>query len=282
CDYLRSLAPSCGTDWSLNLTLAVVPIRALFLTEQQRKCLALIQSNQTDIYYELELLKRNVANLPNEEDMKLMSHVCGAFYTNAFETVTVHDKDRSSSLRGLYPIAALQNHCCVPNTSHHFDAECRLYVNTTRPISAGEELTMTYTSLFWDTTLRRQFLSVTKQFSCMCGRCSDSTEFGTKLGALLCASDKCSGQLLPRDPLNIKSPWVCDKCTLTINHRQVHSICSGIAAVTEELLYKTPRQIFKFMQRELMHLVPRTNYLLADVKFRIISYFGRNDGVTWQ
>ncbi|XP_017886701.1 SET domain-containing protein SmydA-8-like isoform X2 [Ceratina calcarata] len=282
CEYLRSLVPNCGTDWSSDLMLAVVPIRALFLTGQQRECLATFQSYQADVYYELDLLTKNVVNLPTEEDMKLMKHVCGAFYTNAFETVKVHDKDHSSSLRALYPMAALQNHCCVPNTSHHFDAEFRLYVNTTRPISAGEELTMTYTSLFWDNTLRRQFLSTTKHFSCMCGRCSDSTEFGSKLGALLCASDKCPGQLLPRDSLNMKSPWACDTCTVIINHRQIHSIRSGIAAVMEEVLYKTPRQVFKFMRRELRHLVPRTNYLLVDVKFRIISYYGKNDGITWQ
>lgn len=125
--------------------------------------------------YKIELLQRNVANPPSEEDVKLMKRVCGAFNTNAFETVSVQDKDHSSSLRGLYPMGALQNHCCVPNTRHHFDGEQRLYVNAALPISAGEELTMSYTSLFWDTTLRRQFLSVTKHFSCTCKRCSDPT-----------------------------------------------------------------------------------------------------------
>ncbi|CAK9798330.1 SET domain-containing protein SmydA-8, isoform B [Anthophora plagiata] len=283
CKYLRSLVPTCGTDWSLDLLMAVVPIRALFMTEQQRKCLAALQYDQTlTTTHEIELIKRNVANPPNEEDLELMKRVCSAFNTNSFETVSVHDKDHSSSLRGLYPMGSLQNHCCVPNTRHHFDGEFRLYVSAALPISAGEEITMTYARLFWDTTLRRQFLSLTKHFSCMCRRCSDPTEFGSKLGALLCACDSCFGELLPRNPLNLGTPWVCDKCATTINYRQICSIRSGIAAIMEEILYKTPRQIVKFMEKELSIVVPWSNHFIMDVKFRIVSYYGRSEGLTWE
>ncbi|XP_029056159.2 SET domain-containing protein SmydA-8-like isoform X1 [Osmia bicornis bicornis] len=282
CEYLRSLVPTCGTDWSLNLLLALIPIRALFMTEQQRECLRALQCDQTiTSNYEIELLLRTVEKSPNEKDMELMKRVCGAFNSNSFETVSVHDKDRSSSLRGLYPLGGLQNHNCVPNTRHHFDGKYRLYVNAALPIAAGEEVTMSYTNLFWDTTLRRQFLRITKHFSCTCKRCSDPTESGTRLGALLCAFDDCSGNLLPADPLNIGTSWVCDRCRKTINNRQICSIRSGIAAVTEEILYKSPRQIFRFMQKELMCIIPLSNYLIVDVKFRIISYYGRSEGIEW-
>ncbi|XP_017787534.1 PREDICTED: protein msta-like, partial [Habropoda laboriosa] len=283
CKYLRSLIPTCGTDWSLDLLLSVVPIRALFVTEQQRKCLAALQHNETlTTSREIELLKKNVTNLPNEKDLELMKRVCEVFNTNSFETVSVHDKDHSTSLRSLYPMGALQNHCCVPNTRHHFDGEFRLYVTAALPISAGEEITMTYTRLFWDTTLRRNFLSLTKHFSCACRRCSDPTEFGSKLGALLCAHDSCFGELLPRNPLNLGTSWVCNKCSTTINYRQIYSIRSGIAAIMEENLYKTPRQIYKFMQKELSVVVPWSNYFIIDVKFRIVSCYGRSDGLAWE
>lgn len=116
-----------------------------------------------------------MANSPSKEDMELMKHVCGVFNTNSFETVCVHDDDHFVSLRGLYPMGSLQNHCCIPNTRHHFDENYRLYVSAALPISVGEEITMCYTSLFWDTTLRRQFLSMTKHFTCMCKRCCDPT-----------------------------------------------------------------------------------------------------------
>lgn len=121
------------------------------------------------------MLKKNVMNSPSDEDIEMMERVCRAFNTNSFETICVHDKDHFTNLRGLYPLGSLQNHCCIPNTRHYFDEKFRLYVRAALPISAGEEITMSYTSLFWDTTLRRQFLNVTKNFSCMCKRCSDPT-----------------------------------------------------------------------------------------------------------
>lgn len=104
--------------------------------------------------------------------MKLMRRICGVFNTNSFEVVVARNED-STSLRGLYPMGSLQNHCCVPNTRHHFDDQQRLQVSAALPITAGEELTMSYTDLLWDTSSRRQFLRATKHFSCECSRCSD-------------------------------------------------------------------------------------------------------------
>lgn len=101
-----------------------------------------------------------------------MRRTCGVFNTNTFEVVIVQHED-AVSLRGLYPLGALQNHCCVPNTRHHFDDQQRLHVSAALPIAAGEELTMSYTNLLWDTRNRRRFLQVTKHFSCNCSRCSD-------------------------------------------------------------------------------------------------------------
>lgn len=122
--------------------------------------------------FKIDLLKRNVNNLPSEEQMKLMRRICGVFNTNSFEVVVARNED-STSLRGLYPMGSLQNHCCVPNTRHHFDDQQRLQVSAALPITAGEELTMSYTDLLWDTSSRRQFLRATKHFSCECSRCSD-------------------------------------------------------------------------------------------------------------
>lgn len=122
----------------------------------------------------IDLLKRNVANLPSEEQMKLMQRVCDVFNTNSFEVVVPsRGNDHTMSLRGLYPMGALQNHCCVPNSRHHFDDQQRLHVSAALPIAAGEEITMSYTDLLWDTSTRRQFLRITKRFSCNCNRCSD-------------------------------------------------------------------------------------------------------------
>ena len=122
---------------------------------------------------QLELLKKNIANEITEADVKLMERVCRVLDTGAFETATVVDNSMSISLRALYPVGALQNHCCVPNTSHHFNHEQLLFTRAAVPVKKGEELTMTYTDLMWDTSLRRQYLKMSKHFDCTCNRCLD-------------------------------------------------------------------------------------------------------------
>ncbi|XP_071635897.1 SET domain-containing protein SmydA-8 isoform X1 [Temnothorax longispinosus] len=285
CRFLRGWKPTCGSTWSKDLLLAVVPIRGLTLSKEQRKLLYAFEchANLTR-NYEIDLLKRNVANFPNEEQMELMRRICGVFNTNSFEVVVVssRDEDRTTSLRGLYPMGAFQNHCCVPNTRHHFDDQQRMHVSAVLPIAAGEEITMSYTDLLWDTWSRRQFLKITKYFSCHCNRCSDPLEFGSQLGALLCAKNDCSRHLLPRNPLNHKSSWICDKCQTSVNHRQIEYIHSGLNTFVSDAMYKTPREILRFTETVLSKLVPATNYILLDVKYRIISYFGRVPDLKWE
>ncbi|KAL6263575.1 hypothetical protein P5V15_006364 [Pogonomyrmex californicus] len=285
CRFLKEWMPTCGSTWSKDLLLAVVPIRSLMLSKEQRKLLYSFECHEDLIRNcELDLLKKNVANLPSEEQMKLIKRTCDVLNTNSFEVVVVssRNKERTTSLRGLYPMGALQNHCCVPNTRHYFDDQQRLHVCAALPIAAGEEITMSYTDLLWDTSTRRQFLKLTKHFSCNCSRCSDPREFGSRLGALLCAKDNCTGYLLPHNPLNYESFWICDKCQTRVNYRQIRCIHSGLTAFVSDATHKTPREILRFIESVLSKLVPTTNYILLDVKYRIISYFGRVPDLKWK
>ncbi|KAL6429681.1 hypothetical protein ACFW04_007537 [Cataglyphis niger] len=282
CRLLREWMPLCGSSWSKDLLLAVLPIRGLTLSKEQRKLLYAFKCHSTFTRnYELELLKRNVNNLPSEEQMEFMRHICEVFNTNSFEVVVATNED-CTSLRGLYPLGAFQNHCCVPNTRHHFDDHQRLYVSASLPIAAGEELTMSYTNLLLDTSSRRQFLKITKHFSCNCRRCSDPSEFGSYLGALFCAKDDCSGYLLPRNPLSLESSWICDKCQISMNHRQIECIHSMLNTLVLDAIHKTPREILKFIETVLSKLIPKTNYIMMDIKYHIISYFGRVPDLKWE
>ncbi|KAK2581203.1 hypothetical protein KPH14_008002 [Odynerus spinipes] len=282
CVYLRKLEPTSGSTWSRELLRALLVVRATSLDQDQRDLLAVLQCHKKLGHdHEVTLLRNNVKNAPKSEEIDFMMTVSGIFNTNSFETIAMQDNKSYTSVRGLYPMGALQNHSCVPNTRHHFDSQQRLYVIAVRPISAGEELTMTYIDLFWDTILRRQVLSVTKYFYCRCKRCSDTTECGSFLGALYCAADNCSGILLPRDPLDNESAWTCNKCQTTLKSRQIHSIRSGLSSIIQENVCKSPRKILKFLQRELSILVPPSNYLMAATKFRIISYFGKLEELSW-
>lgn len=200
CDYLRGLRPNCGSMWSMELLQAVVPIRALSLDDDQRNLVEAFKAHPRVVREvglpsdyptrplpiercinplfslptaQLDLLKKNINEVINRDDEAFMERVSRVFDTNAFETAVVVDNTVSISLRGLYPLGALQNHCCVPNTSHHFDKDQFLITRAAFPIKKGDELTMAYTDLLWDTALRRRYLRMSKYFDCSCKRCSD-------------------------------------------------------------------------------------------------------------
>ncbi|KAJ8681158.1 hypothetical protein QAD02_016945 [Eretmocerus hayati] len=238
--------------------------------------------NVLNFLIQVDLLKSKVAISPSAEDESFMRIVCRAMDTNSFETAVIgRDPSTITSLRALYPVGALTNHHCVPNTRHLVDGNGRLLTYAAMDIPAGHEITMTYTELLWDTTMRRQFLSVTKHFSCRCSRCADPTEFGSMLGALNCAKDDCLGKLLPIDSMSFNSAWTCSSCELSIRSKQISAIRSGILAAIEEVLYDNPRKILRFIKRELCILIPETNYYMMDMMFRIVSLFGRVEGLAW-
>lgn len=104
--------------------------------------------------------------------MTICSH---AMYANAHEIRFNDDYNVESYLRGLYPMASIMNHSCIPNTRRKIDSAYRMIIKATKTIAAGDELTSAYTSLFLATPARRNFLMTTKKFTCKCARCQDPT-----------------------------------------------------------------------------------------------------------
>ncbi|XP_046736769.1 SET domain-containing protein SmydA-8-like isoform X2 [Diprion similis] len=282
CSLLRAWKPTCGSSWSIDLLRALVPIRALLLGDQQRDLLYTLQWHSGPQHgSEIDLLKSNIEIQMNQTEEEFMRRVCAVMDTNSFETAALVGES-VTSLRGLYPMGALQNHCCTPNTRHYYDSQQKLYVVAALPIRKNEEITMTYTDLFWDTTLRRRHLAGTKHFFCTCSRCTDPLENGSSLGALSCAHKECPGILVPVEPLDTSTVWQCTECGLRLKHRQIISIRSALGSIVEELIYKSPRQMLRFMKSELSVLVPTTNYVAVDMKLRIISCLGRTEKFLWE
>jgi DNA-directed RNA polymerase subunit RPC12/RpoP len=93
---------------------------------------------------------------------------------------------------------------------------CRLY--SQRPIAAGEEVTITYTSLLRPTDQRRARLKSLWFFDCGCPRCRDPTELNSYLSAVKCP--QCGqGFLLQKEVEHLDQ--VAKKNCLTLNfHRQ--------------------------------------------------------------
>lgn len=63
---------------------------------------------------------------------------------------------------------------------------------------------------------------------------------------------------------------------------QIECIHSGLNALVFDAMYKTPREILKFIEDTLSKLIPASNYIMIDVKYRIISYFGRVPDLKWK
>lgn len=63
---------------------------------------------------------------------------------------------------------------------------------------------------------------------------------------------------------------------------QIECIHSGLNAFISNVMDKTPREILKFTEAVLSKLIPATNYILLDIKYRIISFFGRIPDLKWE
>ena len=70
---------------------------------------------------------------------------------------------------------------------------------------------MQYYTSYLGTHKRRRRLKSEWYFDCHCERCTDPTELGTMVSAVLCEACE-EGYLLPKDPLDAYSEWPCSKC----------------------------------------------------------------------
>ena len=64
-------------------------------------------------------------------------------------------------------------------------------------------------------------------FDCQCPRCSDPTELGSYMSAVICFACKL-GFLVPTDSLQYKSDWKCDSCGNLQSYDLVNEVISTI------------------------------------------------------
>lgn len=117
--------------WSPNLLRSLTAVRGLHLSQDQMEVALSLQGHIGEQHgVELNFLKSE-GLIPSQEEEEYIRSICCILDTNAFETV-VKSPESNSSLRGLYPMGALLNHSCVPNTTHLFDLNQRMILKTTR------------------------------------------------------------------------------------------------------------------------------------------------------
>lgn len=173
--------------------------------------------------------------------------------------------------QGLYPLAAVMNHDCVPNIRYAYEKHGIMAVRASKLIRKGEQIFNSYTKFLWGTQQRRVHLAYSKNFLCKCTRCEDRTEFGSFMGALKCIRPQCGKLLLPKDPLAVLSPWTCDSCNTNLDHARISKIYDIVSKqVFNKILNEPMREVNQYLKEKLPTFLPTSNQFCVELKLQII------------
>lgn len=252
---------------------AVIIIRSMFLNENQRKFLSLMQKNFLVNKFEMYFAEE-FDNFPDDKEIiASLRNASAAVNTNAFQVLYRSFNSGDINIRGFYPVVSLMNHHCTPNTRRIVDNQFSSYISTTRRISKDEQIFTTYSQLLWGTNSRRMQLMASKQFLCICSRCTDPNECGTYISAVNCQDKQCNGMVLPIDAINFKSDAKCNKCTkICKNNRylQIQEIASSMVKNFQIESQCNLKTLVDFMEKRLKTIIPECNQFVIELKLRVI------------
>lgn len=267
-------------EWNVKVLECLTPIRSLFLNDFHKCLMRNLQYHPGKSHgFEVDILKKELNMNIRDSEENYMKFVCSVLDANAFEVVVVNGDNGESTLRGLYPLSSLLNHRCVPNTTHAFDGRQCMIVRAAVPIPKDAEIFDSYTRLIWGTVSRRYHLLRTKHFFCRCPRCMDPSEFGTNASAVLCK--KCNGNVLPKDTVRNSMKWECLNCKETVSLEQVGIILSVLGSWLNDCDNGDPHKLLTHMKEKVLKVVPNSNEIALEIKYRLIWILGYKDGYSW-
>lgn len=174
-------------------------------------------------------------------------------------------------IQGLFPLAAVMSHDCVPNIRYAYGKNSVMIVRASKLIEKGEQIFNTYTKFLWATNQRRVHLAYSKNFLCKCERCLDATEFGSNISALKCVRPGCDSVMLPVDPLAIQSLWLCKKCNFKLDHARISRISDIFSKqIFQKILHEPMSSIKQYLKEKLSTILPASNQFTIEVKLQII------------
>jgi len=178
-----------------------------------------------------------------------------------------------SDVEAVYAIACLMEHSCQPNVKTFFNKDFQITVTAGRNIEEGEHLSVMYTHALWGTMARRDHLSITKNFWCKCKRCEDPSEFGTNFSTIL----EEGNAVLPSDPLDADSDWVCEKTGAV---KKAHDIKVALSEIGKELEVMMAKgsidDIEEFISEKSKVLHPN-HYHMVTAKHNLLQMYGRTE-----
>ncbi|XP_044760063.1 SET domain-containing protein SmydA-8-like isoform X2 [Coccinella septempunctata] len=206
--------------------------------------------------------------------------ICGILEVNAFEI-----GHQGVNIRGIYPTAFLMSHDCVPNTNHSDDGiNFTLTVRASVDIPENHPITLSYAYTLQGTLRRREHLLDNKFFECYCRRCSDPSELGTFVSALLCPKCK-TGYVLSDDPLNNDSTWSCNNTKeegyscpgYTISSKSVRLLIDRISREYETIDCNDIDSL-EFFLKKYRNVLHPNHYICLGVKLSLSQLYGKIDG----
>ena len=131
----------------------------------------------------------------------------------------------------LYPSLALFSHSCAPNTQTLHQPHYGIAISSTKAITRGEEITITYTDLLGSSVARKKDIQENWFFQCQCQRCLSPDDFGSNTDSWKCDVSSCGG-------------WITSSAN--------QSLCCDCGAETEKSVMNKKE---KLMEEKLMKII---------------------------
>jgi hypothetical protein len=211
-----------------------------------------------------------------ENDRKILHKIFGILESNSHYISLSTDAE----ICGVYPLASLMEHSCVPNCSFRFDMKngFKIIVEAARDIKPGEHLKTTYTKILCCTMYRQQHLKDSKYFVCTCERCKDPKELGTNFSTLRCmGTDEmpCNGFQLPVDPISADCEWACEKCPIRVSNEDVSFLLEKINEEIEQILASEPSaKVLEDLLEKLERFLHPTHFHMFTLKHALVQIYG--------
>lgn len=274
CELLQKWEPKNPNEYSLKKAKALLVVRALFLSADERRFFDLMQKNYSDYKKEM-FFDTEFANFPKDkETIDCLRAASVAINTNGFKVLYRGGENGAADVNvgSFYPIMSLLNHQCLPNSRHDINDKFVSRVFATRHIRKDEQIFISYSQLLWSTNTRRMHMMMSKQFFCACDRCADPTESGTNLSAIRCQNKPCTGLLLPIEPINFKSDAKCTTCHQVCESRRFLQMQEMGATMTKNFLSKpfAMDELNHFVEQRLYKIVPDCSQFVIECKLKAI------------
>ena len=173
-------------------------------------------------------------------------------------------------IQGVYPLTAMMNSVCNPNTQNCIDRDLTCRVRAAIPIRKGQEITATYTLTLAGTMYRQKQLLDSKYFTCQCIRCQDPTELGSHFSTMFC--QKCpnmEGLMLSTNPTNTFSNWKCNTCGNIMKVKDVEEIIETLE--NEVSLLPMEVDIHEEKLNAYKKMLHPNHHIMIDLKFTLVQ-----------